>query len=254
MSITSQPNPDKSLQTITKVDMSCDSDLDVPFPLPPHHFCWMFVGKPKSGKTNLIMNLIAIPGKFYHRQFNRVYFFSKSLHTVDSRLNLPKERIINTFDYETLKRVLDELEQANKIFSAKTDEQPHNLIILDDVVSHFRRGAQELHSTVFNRRHYHLSVMMVTQVYNQIPMELRKCCDTLSIFYTAHRKEIHTIHEEYLGQLDKHQLEQLIDYVFDKPHQFLFIRADIVPAMDGLFKNFDQIIMEPHVNNSYIHL
>lgn len=254
MSISLVRNPDESLQKIAQVDMSCDSDLDVPPPLPPHHFCWMFVGKPKSGKTNLIMNLIAMKNKFYHQQFNRVYFFSRSFHTVDQRLNLPKERIITTFDFETLHAVLDEIEQSNKIFAAKNDDQPHNLIILDDVVASFKRGVEELQAMVFNRRHYHLSVMMVTQVYNKIPLELRKCCDTLSVFYTAHRKEVKSLYEEFLGHLSKEQMDQLWKYVFDKPFMFLFIRADIVPAMDGMFKNFDKLVMQPDINNSHICL
>lgn len=242
--VASVPNPDASLRSISRIDMSCDDELDVPDPLPPHHFSWLFAGKPKSGKTNLIMNLITQPNRYYHQKFNRIYFFSKSIHTVDKRLNLPKERIITTFDFATLDRVLTELEQANKIFKAKTEGQPHNLIVLDDVVSKFKRDVDELQAMVFNRRHYHLSVIMVTQVYNKIPLELRKCCDTLSIFYTAHRKEVRDLYEEFLGHLTKDQMDAMWRYVFDRPHVFLFIRADIVPAMDGLYKNFDQIIME----------
>ena len=252
--ITSEPNPDSSLRKICQVDMSCDAELDVPYPLPPHHYCMLFDGKPGSGKTNLIYNLIAMPGKFYHRKYNRVYFFTHSAHTINARINLPKERIIEKFDFETLHSVLDEIQDANKIFKARNDDQPHNLIILDDVVAEFKRGIHELKAMVFNRRHYHMSVIMVTQVYNQIPLELRKCCDTLVIFNTSNGKEVHTIHEEFLGHLTREQLKAMWKYVFDQRHNFLFIRADIVPAMEGMFKNFDKIVMEPHINNSYINL
>lgn len=252
--ITSTPNPDLSLRKITKVDMSCDDDLDVPYPLPPHHFAWLFVGKPKSGKTNLIINLITRKEELYHKQFNRVYFFSKSFHTVDKRLEIPKERVITTFDFETLHGVLDELESYNDSFSATNDAQPHSLIVLDDVVSKFKKGIDELQAMIFNRRHYHVSVMIVAQVYNKVPLELRKCCDTLSIFYTGHRGEMRNIWEEYLGHLTKEQVFELWDYVFDREFMFLMVRADIVPARNGLFKNFDQITLSPHINNSRIRL
>ncbi len=252
--ITLYKNPNPDMSDINKIDMTCDSELDVPYPLPPHHSAWLIVGKPGSGKTNLIMNLLNRENKYYHRKFNRIYFFSRSLHTISEALKLPRERVISTFDFPTLNRVLGELEEANKIFKVQKDDQPHNLIVLDDVVSSFRRDVDELQKMVFNRRHYHMTVMTVTQVYNKVPLELRKCCDTLVLFYSPHRKEVRNIWEEFLGHLSKEQIDTVWNFVFDKMHQFLFVRSDIVPASDGMFKNFDQIKLEPCINNSFIFL
>ena len=75
--------PDKKV-IIKKFNFSCD-DIDdtIPEPLPRSlNFFWLISGRPQSGKTCLILNLICKRGKMFNKKFDRIYLFSPSLSTM----------------------------------------------------------------------------------------------------------------------------------------------------------------------------
>ena len=68
---------------ISKFNFSCDDeDLTIPDPLPKKSFSLLITGRPGSGKTNLLLNLITKRGKCFNRKFDKVYIFSPSLATI----------------------------------------------------------------------------------------------------------------------------------------------------------------------------
>ena len=76
---------DKKIK-ITKFDFSCDDiDDSIPAPLPRSlNFFWLISGKPGSGKTSKILNLLCKRGKMYNKKFDRIFLFSPSLSTMKS--------------------------------------------------------------------------------------------------------------------------------------------------------------------------
>ena len=62
--------------------------------------------------------------------------------------------------------------------SVKNDaeEKYNSLLILDDVTASLKdKGLQQLlKKTIFNRRHYRLSIMILVQSYNAMSLSIRK--------------------------------------------------------------------------------
>ena len=66
---------------ISKFNFSCDDiDDSIPKPLPQIlNFFMLVCGRPGSGKTSLILNLICKRGKMFNKKFDKVFVFSPSL-------------------------------------------------------------------------------------------------------------------------------------------------------------------------------
>ena len=206
--------PDKKI-TLKKFDFSCDDlDLSIPAPLPQAlNFFALVSGKPGSGKSSLILNLLCKRGKIYNKKFDRIFLFSPSLATMNK---------------EEIESVLEEIDgSGDKV-----------LFILDDVVNDLQKDMklQRLMCKVLmNRRHLcgeggSVSVIITTQVYNKIPAP---------IFHTKNKKELETIFDE-LVLIPKKDYYDLLKYTFQKKHDFLYI--DVNKQFDKMFhRNFNQL-------------
>lgn len=133
---------------ISKYDFSCDDeDMSIPDPLPKKSFSMLIVGKPGTGKTNLLLNLITKQGKAFNKKFDKVFIFSPSLGTIKG--DDPFELIPDNQKYSeaTLDNIDNFLEQI-------VDTGEKVLLILDDVVADIRgKGKGEienkLHQIIF---------------------------------------------------------------------------------------------------------
>ena len=65
---------------ISKFKFTCDdADATIPKPLPNQGgFAMLIIGKPRSGKTNLLLNLTTKAHKNFNRKFDRVFLISPS--------------------------------------------------------------------------------------------------------------------------------------------------------------------------------
>jgi hypothetical protein len=156
MSFTTVPNPDCEVK---KIGMTCDkrpADLN---PRIPWNAGIYLIAPPGGGKTNLIMNLISRRKQFYWRKFDRIVFFSPSLHTIKKKIGIPEEDLIDGFDLDKLREVIDEQKGSDE----------HTLIILDDCIVHLKKNMGELLETLFNRRHMGsgCSVIITSQKYSK---------------------------------------------------------------------------------------
>ena len=95
---------------ISKFNFSCDDEDDtIPEPLPKKSFSLLIIGKPGSGKTNLLLNLITKKGKCFNRKFDKIYLFSPSLGTIkddDPFELLPDEQKFDSPTIENLDKIL----------------------------------------------------------------------------------------------------------------------------------------------------
>jgi len=66
-------------------------------PFLPENFCSAIIGKPGSGKSFLIRNLLLNP-KLYYKYFNFVYIFSPN--NLDDKICQFKNNWFNTFDVD----------------------------------------------------------------------------------------------------------------------------------------------------------
>lgn len=236
--------PDEKI-IVNKFKFTCDDhDNSIPKPLPQQGgFGLLIVGKPRSGKTNLLLNLTTKAHKNFNRKFDRVYLWSPSIHTMESDPYelLPDDQKFERVSLENLKQVLGEIK----------DSGDKVLFIMDDVIADMRgKGRAEvenlLHKIFFNRRHLagkggSVSIIATSQTYNKIDAKLRKTASHLVFFENKNKKELDTIFDEAI-LIPKKEFYDVLRYVYDKPFQFLYIDTTL-PDNKMMFKNFNQLII-----------
>ena len=208
-------------------------------PLPSFYgFFLIICGVPNSGKTNLLMNIIKKSKKknTYYRQFDKVYMFSNSLHTIQKDIMIPKKQLFNG---------IDELEEVIENIKIDTDSQ--NLIILDDVISDIS-NLEYVEKLIYNRRHLgsSVSIILTTQVFNKINLKIRKCASTIIIFSTSNKLELESIWKCSIPILSYKQFLAICKFCFKKDnHQFLCIDVQNNLFYHGFnllkFKNDDEV-------------
>jgi len=208
---------------LSKFNFSCD-DLDdsIPKPLPQTlNFFMLIAGKPASGKTSLILNLIAKNNKCYNQKFDKIYIFSPSLTTIkDSPFDdLPSDQVFRELTEEDLIKVQEEIKDTSEKI----------LFILDDVVNDMKiKGVQlQLTKMLMNRRHLagsggSTAFILTTQVYNKIPAPIRKTATQVVLYSTKNKTEINTIFDELI-LIPRDDFFSILKFCFDKPHNFIYI-------------------------------
>ncbi len=231
--------PEKKI-TLSKIDFSCDDiDESIPKPLPQQlNFFMLIAGKPASGKTSLILNLIAKKNKCYNSRFDRIYVYSPSLITLkdDPFGELPDNQLHMEITKENLEQVLLEIKDSSEKI----------LFIMDDVVNDMKKTGvlTLLNKMLMNRRHLagaggSCSFIITTQIYNKVPITLRKTATQVILYSTKNKKEIDTIFDELI-LIPKDDYYQILKYCFDKKHNFIYI--DINKSHDKMFhKCFNEL-------------
>ena len=235
--------PDKKV-VIKKFNFSCDDiDETIPEPLPRSlNFFWLISGRPQSGKTCLILNLICKRGKMFNKKFDRIYLFSPSLSTMKDNPfeELDEDQVYSELSVEILESVLENIQDSGEKV----------LLLIDDCVNDIKRsaGLQRLMCKILmNRRHLcgfggSVSVIATTQVYNKIPIPIRKCASHLSIYQTKNKKELENIFDELIT-IPKKDFFDILNYTFKKRHDFLYI--DTNKDHKNMFhRNFNKLVFK----------
>jgi len=231
--------PEKKI-VLSKINFSCDDiDETIPAPLPNQlNFFMLISGKPQSGKTSLILNLICKKNKVYNQRFDRIYIFSPSLITLkdDPFGELPDNQKFTELTPQDLEQVLKEISNTGEKI----------LFIMDDVVNDMKKNGvlTILNKMLMNRRHIagsggSASFIITTQIYNKIPITLRKTATQVILYQTKNKKEIDTIYDE-LVLIPKDDYYNILKYCFDKKHNFIYI--DVNKQHDKMFhKCFNEL-------------
>jgi hypothetical protein len=88
----------------------------------------------------------------------------------------------------------------------------------------------------FNRRHLHLSIFLLSQNYNQIPLSIRKTFSHFTMFKSPNKKEFANIFEELIYQ-PKQIADEIIRYVFKDKRDTLFGAV----TTGQLYRNFSRL-------------
>lgn len=197
------------------------------------HSTILFIGKPGSGKTSLLITLFSnknLLKKVYHN----IYLFQPS----HSRASLKKnifEDIENKYDdltYANLKEVIELIKNE--------DNKYCNCIIFDDMTAYLKDNEIKklLKELIFNKRHLRTSVFFLCQTYLSVERDIRKLFNNLVIFNVS-PNEYNLIMEENI-QMDKLLLEPIRKFIFNEPYNFMFINTN----SNRIFKNWDEIIYD----------
>ena len=217
--------------------MLCDTELgEIPPPLPDKAFFMIISGSAGSGKSSFMISLLSQKKpKIYRKVFENVFIIapSHSLASVKSNIfrNHPEDKQFNELNQASLAAVKERV-------LADASEDFNSLLIIDDQTVHLKQKENEalLKDLIYNRRHYHLSIMLLVQSYTAIPLTIRKTISHGVIFKPRNKRELDSVFEEILFQ-PKHIIEHITNYVFKKPHDFLLFDV----GKGDLYRNFNQL-------------
>ena len=144
--------------------------------------------------------------------------------------------IIKIDDEDELRYLDDILNDIVKNQKAKPKEEREPvLIVLDDCLDYLKKS-KKLNSLPSYSRHYNISIIITTQIYNALPMGLRKNCSAYLIARIYNNKDLQNIEEEIGANF--HDFKTNYDKATKEKYSFLFIDNRNIE----LWRNFDELL------------
>lgn len=145
----------------------------------------------------------------------------------------PEEKMFEELTFETINIIYNKL-------LASTANSENTLLILDDVGASLKaKDIQELMKRIiFNRRHLKVHIIMLLQSFISCPKEIRKLFTNVFMFKPS-KVEFQNLFDE-LFETAKDSALQIMNVVYDKPHQYLMLNID----SQRMYKGFDEIILK----------
>lgn len=215
----------------------CDAPIhkQIVEPLPNTPFFMAIIGSAGSGKTSLAVSLLTSK-QAYKKAFHRVHVVMPPHSLASLKNNVLKQhrRVYDELDLATLEKVMTAVRED-------AEEERSSLLVLDDVTASLKNNELQttLRKAIYNRRHYRLSVMILVQSYNAMPLSIRKTLSHFVAFKPRNKKEMENIWEELIF-LPRNTAEALLRWLYREPHDYLF--ADV--NTNTLYRNFDLIKIE----------
>lgn len=222
------------------------------------------IGSSGSGKSVLISNLLCRP-EFFYGFFSRVVIISPNFLTdrayavVEDYLSkLEKEYRFELIAFEKydpaecnalLQEVIEDLAKSKEKYKKSTAKNrelkiPRTLFLLDDVVDDKALLKSEFLSILSTRgRHLNASVWISTQKYKALPTVWRLNATNTIFFQPSNQSEAENIYDELMKGYTKQEFFDLLEYAFEKPHQFLMLNAG-KPMNKFVMKNFDGYLIK----------
>lgn len=230
---------------VKPIGFSCDVEMkNIEKPLMSKAFFYMLIGKPASGKSTMLLNLIANK-KMYKKKFHRIYCVSPSLCGANSTLE------DNPLDELDPSQIYDELnlEVLTEIYEKMLGSQERILLVLDDIQNDIKSCERLMKKIIMNRRHIpgggggFVSIVMTSQVLNNIPLSIRKQTDIVFMWQTRNEAELRSLQQEFLASFTREQLARIWAYVYRDIHDVLIIRTNDPPE-DMLYRNFNKLVLD----------
>jgi len=236
MHITEYVNDDiKWSPPILNCDVPISKDIKEPLPSTSHFMA--FLGAAGSGKTSAAIAWLCNP-EIYRKKFHHIHIVMPPNSRASLEGNILKDHPPEKLHDDL---TLEVLEFVQAYCEAESSEKHYSLLFVDDCASSLKNTNIQklLQKLVFNRRHLRLSIWIMAQSYNTLPLSLRKNISNAVLFRPRNKKELHTIFDE-LVYLSKEDQTKLANHVWDAPFNFLFIDT----GKAKLYKNFNYLQLD----------
>ncbi len=235
-------NEEENKPSIQKIDFICDGGInpkldkyDYTKTLFQKHSFTYIVGRPQSGKSNLLQNFFK-KRDMLRKCFHNVFYVCPSSSSLKDDIfnKLPEEKRFADLTQESLGSILNVCEASTK--------EEKNMIVIDDCAASLKDNdlRNMFLRLILNRRHIGggVSVIIVSQSYNLLPLQLRKMLNTLILFKPTY-EEMNLINEEIFYQ-DRKYSKKMMEFFFDQRYNFLTYNLD----SGKYYKNFDGVTIE----------
>ena len=202
----------------------CDS---IKPPLPNKPATFLISARPNSGKGVLCESIIK---KQYKRCFDSVIVCmpptSRSCFKNSILQHADEKKVFDDLNEETVEEIYELVVQTrDEGDEQEPPEEYYSLLLLDDVQAALRNKHVErkFRAMLANYRHLNLTILCSVQTIMSVSKSCRDLFRCLMQFREPSRLVRQRLHDEWAGQLDKEQFAKLLEYVWDKKHNFLFI-------------------------------
>ena len=211
------------------VNFKCDNQLasHIKPPFPNRSFFLIISGRPGSGKTSLLINMLSTKGKnrIYRKVFSKITLVMPS-SSIGSLANNIFEDLPDEQQFDHLKpEIFQMIHDNKKEFSESKKPRQNQLLILDDVASQLRDYEDQLKELCQNRRHLNLSIVLLTQTMRDIPRPMRLLATDVIAFKANNNIDNEILREEYLNTNVK-KFRSIINFIFREKHDFMYINKE----------------------------
>eukprot|EP00873_Tetraselmis_striata_P021330 jgi/Tetstr1/441594/TSEL_029822.t1 len=189
----------------------CDVKIhpQIQSPLPDKSFFMTLIGSAGSGKTSLMVNMLRSP-QMYFQAFKHVHLVMPphSLASLDVKIFKKYDKTYPDLDWATLDKIHEKTREA-------ADDKEFSLLVIDDMAAALKDNEIQrlMKLLIYNRRHLRLSIIMLVQSFNTIPLPVRKTISHFAMLKFKNKREYEAIFKELIF-LDPHTADSLVRFVF----------------------------------------
>ena len=209
--------------------------------LPSLPFGMAIVGKSGSGKTQMMLHLMTSP-YLLKDSFDFIYLFTgvKADTEMIKCLEIPDDCIMNDFDEEQVKTIMDKMERSVEKNGFKNT--PSVLFIFDD----FLNKPKFIKSSTMTKlasanRHLNISYILLSQYFKKLPPVIRTNVAYIAFFPASLQEVIKLAEENTPANMSQKDMIKLVQYATREPYQFLGINNRCC-AQKRLRRGFNQIL------------
>jgi hypothetical protein len=209
------------LQVETLEDTNRKNKLWKSHIIPNHPSRVVFSGASRSGKTNLLINLLIAP-EFLLGYYDHIYVVSPSC---DSDPSWDAFRSAYDPSEYTMMDAVDTEELSELVVQHKADNSSRILFVLDDCIT--EENVQKPLLQLFLRgRHINASVWVVTQSYMKVHRNVRMQATNLYIFDPSPGEADRIIDEQLVSGVSKPKLKGIIQKATCTPANHDFFQVN----------------------------
>ncbi len=209
--------------------------------LAKHCFIQLLVAPPKSGKSNLVGNILCNSHFYGLDYWDEIIYFSP---TCD--IDKTAKSFLDKMDNVTKISDHDDLKNMNNMITTIIDEQKETeedkrerkLLVFDDCIGYFDKSSVLGHLAT-RYRHYNISVIICSQQYKKIPLILRNCATSIIYFNLGNKKEFEKIFDEFGRSFGENFLNVTMP-ALKEPYSFIFINVED----QKVYSNFNKLLLE----------
>jgi hypothetical protein len=141
------------------------------------------------------------------------------------------DKMFEDLTFESISNIYGKLKSSS-------EANETTMLIMDDCGASLKNNdIQKLfRKIIYNRRHLKVHVFILLQSYLSVPKEIRKIFTNIIMFKPS-KVEFQNLFDE-LFETKKDQAIDVMNLVYDKPHQYLFLNVE----SQKMYKNFDEIL------------
>ena len=201
-------------------------------------FLMVIQASVRSGKTNLIVNLLYNKAFNYKKLFEEIIFISPTIENDETGTIIMKDDdIIKITDrLDQLDLILESIVEIQK--DKLKDERTHTLIIMDDCLGLIRTLGGSYFATLCSKfRHWKVSLWVTTQNFRSLPPTCRYNSSSYIIFRTNNSKELSKMEEEFQSNFPFHEL---YERATRERFSFLYLNMEALTA----YRSFEEKIFD----------